>query len=233
MSAILGLDTKMEYGVWDGQLEVRARDDGGRTISASFPYGKTATVRSKGRARKERFASGSLSWQTREFEKLQVEMNQVLNQGIEDAVSQMRYDALLDNLERRNTHLLVGHDFNKPIGSMRGGNLRVKHTPDAVEIEADIGAAGEEPTWVEDAIKSVRRGGTTGVSPGFEVPATKGSERFVPEPNGPSMIREIQDAVAFEYSLVSRPSYVHSAIDVRAEDFDLAPHPLTVNTLWL
>ena len=224
----------MEYGGGDGgQLEIRAREDGGRTISASFPYGKTATVRSKGRARKERFASGSLSWQVREFEKLQIEMNQVIAEGVEGAVNQMRYDALLDGLARRDTHLLVGHNFNNPIASMRGGNLRVKHTRDAVEIEADIGAAGEEPTWVEDAVKSVRRGGTTGVSPGFQVPASKGSERFVPEENGPSMVREIQDAVAFEYSLVSRPSYVNSAVDVRAESFDLAPHPVTVNTLWL
>ena len=226
--------TVTEYGVAGHvQLEIRAREDGGRTIHASFPYNKTATVRSSGRARKERFASGSLSWQTRQFEKLQVEFNEMLDQTIEDAVSQIRYDALLDGLARRDTHLLVGHDFNRPVASMTGGNLRIRHTPDAVEIEADIGAVGEEPSWIEDAVKSVRRGGTTGVSPGFQVPATKGSERFIPEPNGPSMIREIVDAVAYEYSLVSRPSYANSAVDVRAESFDLAPHPVTVNTLWL
>ena len=40
---------------FDAELEIRARGGGGRTLSGSFPYGKMATVKDRGRVRKERF----------------------------------------------------------------------------------------------------------------------------------------------------------------------------------
>ena len=61
--------------------------------------GSTATrVRGTGRIRKERFASGSLSWQVREFEKLQVEAAELVKSSIDAATKQMRLDALDDAL---------------------------------------------------------------------------------------------------------------------------------------
>ena len=95
---------------WPCTLEIRAR--GGRSlIRAAFPYNRTATVKAGGRVRKERFKSGSMSWQVREFEKLQDE----LAATVEGAITQARREALEDALERRNTHLLIGHDFNRAI----------------------------------------------------------------------------------------------------------------------
>ncbi len=45
----------------------------------------------------------------------------------------------------------------------------------------------------------------------------KGAERLVPEAGaGGSLVREITDSVVFEYSLVSRPSYSGTGLDVRA-----------------
>ena len=90
------------YAVLDGSLEIRARGDR-RVLSGSFPYNRTATVRSSGRTRKERFASGSLSWQVREFQKLMEEYAAVGQK----ALDKVRKEALEDALERRNTHLLV------------------------------------------------------------------------------------------------------------------------------
>ena len=207
----------VEFPILDGQLEIRAKG-AGRVLTASFPYGKTATIRSAGRVRKERFASGSMGWQVREFEKLQGQMAEALASTMDKARRELLVEQLDDALERRNTHLLVGHDFNRPIGDMRSGTLRVNHTRAAVELEADLATDADMPSWVADAVKAVRGGQLRGVSPGFNV-GSKGAERFVPEEgSGGSMVREILDAVVFEYSLVARPAYAGTAVDARAEE---------------
>ena len=57
----------------------------------------------------------------------------------------------------------------------------------------------------------------------------KGGERIVPEETGPSMVREITDAVVYEYSLVARPVYAGTEVDARADD----PQPTKGRRLWL
>ena len=207
----------MDYPVFLGEIEVR-REGAGRVLSATFPYNRQATVASSGRTRKERFASGSLSWQVREFEKLQGELSQVVQSTIDKAIAAKRIDALEDALERRNTFLLAGHDYNRTIADMRSGTLAVTHTDDAVMLRASIPAEGEAPSWVEDTVRGVKGGQVRGVSPGFQVPAGQGRERLEREADGPSMVRVIEDAVAFEYSLVSRPAYSGTTVDARADD---------------
>ena len=203
-----------EYPIFDGHLEIRASGGQGRVLSGRFPYNRTATVRSSGRARKERFASNSMSWQVKEFQKLQ---NEYAKLG-QSALDQVRREALEDALERRNTFLLVGHDYNRTVGDMRGGSLKVTHTAAAVEIEAALSDADKMPSWVRDAVLAVEAGQLRGISPGFQVPA-KGGERLIPEDGNPGvMIREIQDAVVFEYSLVARPAYSGTDVDARADD---------------
>ena len=156
-----------------------------------------------------------MSWQVREFEKLQGELAAMLS----DEVDQVRREILEDALERRNTHLLVGHSYNRAVADMRSGTLKVKHTRAAVELEATLPPDGEMPSWVRDAVLAVKGGQLRGVSPGFQVPAGKGGERLIPEPGNPSvMIREITDAVVFEYSLVARPAYSGTDVDARADD---------------
>ena len=79
-------------------------------------------------------------------------------------------------------------------------------------------------------LPQVDRGQLRGISPGFQVPAGKGGERLVPEPGNPGvMIREITDAVVFEYSLVARPAYVSTEVDARADD----PAEPRRRRLWL
>ena len=211
-----------EYLAWPCELEIRARGSG-NVLSAVFPYNRTATVKAGGSVRKERFRSGSMSWQVREFEKLQDELAATVG----GAIDQARREVLEDALERRNTHLLIGHDFNRAIADMRTGNLRVKHTAAAVELEADLPAEGLRPSWVRDSVLAVKGGQLRGISPGFNVTA-KGGQRIVPEEDGPSMVREITDAVVYEYSLVARPVYAGSSIDARADD----PQPSKRRRVW-
>ncbi len=198
-----------DYPILDGRLEVRARGSG-RVLSGRFPYNRVATVRGRGRVRKERFAPGALAWQVEEFQKLQKEAAEAVGAALDAALE--------DALERRNTFLLVGHSYDRTIADMRSGTLTVKHTAAAVELEAVLPDPDKMPSWVRDAVLAVEAGQLRGISPGFQVPA-KGGERLIPEPGNPGvMIREIQDAVAFEYSLVARPAYSGTDVDARAED---------------
>ena len=206
-----------EYPVFDGSLEIRARGEG-RVLSGKFPYNRTATVRSSGRTRKERFAPGSMSWQVREFQKLQGELADTIKASIDQARKELLIEQLEDALERRNTFLLVGHTYDRAIADMRSGSLRVTHTAQAVELEAELPADGDMPSWVQDAVLAVKAGQLRGISPGFQVGA-KGGERLIPEAGNPGvMVREITDAVVFEYSLVARPAYSGTDVDARAEE---------------
>ena len=214
------METELAF-ISEIEIEVRA-SGGGRFMRASFPYNVNATRASGGRVRKERFASGSLSWQVREFEKLQGEMANLVASTIDKARRQIRIEQLEDALEKRNTHLLIGHDFNRPIADMRTGNLTVEHTAEAVHLRATLPAEGEAPSWIEDAVKAVKGGQLRGVSPGFNV-GPKGGERLVREVDGPSMVREILDAMAPEYSIVSRPAFPLTDVDVRADDLVTPP----------
>lgn len=202
------------YPILDGSLEIRARG-AGRALFGRFPYGRTATIRASGTVRKERFAPDSMSWQVREFEKLQAEMGRMMK----TTVDQVRREILEEQLERRNTFLLVGHDYDRAIADMRSGTLKVRHTREAVELEAELPAETRQPTWVKDAVLAVEGGQLRGISPGFQVPAGKGGERLVPEDGpGDALVREITDAVVFEYSLVARPAYASTEVDARADD---------------
>ena len=205
-----------DYPIFDGKLEIRARGDR-RILTGRFPYGATATVRNAGRTRKERFAPGSMGWQVREFKKLQGELAKVIKSSLDDARKQLLVEQLEDGLERRNTHLLVGHSYDRAIADMRTGNLSVKHTRAAVEIEATLPPEAQQPSWVRDAVLAVQGGQLRGVSPGFQVTA-KGAQRLVRESGpGDSMVREILDATVFEYSLVARPAYATTTVNARAD----------------
>ena len=217
-----------DYTIWPAELEIETRARGrGRSIRATFPLGRTATVRSAGRVRKERFAAGnggaSMSWQEREFKKVQAEMSRVIESEIEAAQKAALIEGLEDALERRNSHLLIGHSYDRTVADMRTGNLALDYSDDAVSIRAALPDVGDAPSWVEDALLAVKGGQLRGLSPGFSVPA-KGAERLVPEAGaGGSLVREITDSVVFEYSLVSRPSYSGTGLDVRADEVPVEP----------
>ena len=211
-----------DFPVFDGNLAIRQEGDR-PVLTAVFPLNRTATISNTGRVRKERFASGSMSWQTREFAKLQDEMSKVLSGGLDDFMKQRRVAELDDALEKRNTHLLVGHDFNRAIADTKSGTLTVQHTDDAVFLRADLPPEDEQPSWVKDAVLAVRGKQLRGVSPGYNV-TPQGRQRLVPEDGpGDSLVREIQDSVVYDYSMVSRPSYAGTSLDTRAEEMLMVP----------
>ena len=84
-----------------------------------------------------------------------------------------------------------------------------------MKFTATLADEADMPSWIRDSILAIDGGQIRGVSPGFQVPA-RGGERLLPEPGNPGVfIREIEDAVVFEYSLVARPAYSGTDIIAR------------------
>ena len=205
------MDTEFA-AVWPCELEIRAR---GRKLAGSFPYNATAVVSARGRVRKERIRPRAFSWQIEEFEKLQAQAAAEVKKGLNEARAQL----LREEMARRNVDLLRGHSFDKPIASLLGGGLKLDDTATALRFEADLPA--DPPTWVADTVKAVEAGLIRGVSPGFRVPprsVVPNAEELVDEPGNPGVqIREVRQAVLYELSLVTRPAYPASTVDMRAD----------------
>ena len=115
--------------VWPVELEVRQRR-GERVLGGVFRYGSLATLRDRGRTRKERFSPNAFSWQLREFSRLQEELAAILGEALGDLTAQARSDPDADletrqlppaaqakqaELAARNIDLLYGHDFSSPL----------------------------------------------------------------------------------------------------------------------
>ncbi len=206
----------MDYLILDGELEIRARGDK-RTLSGIFPYNKQATVRSSGKVRKERINSRAFGWQIREFEKLQDELAQAIKEGVDQA----HREILEEQLERRNVHVLSGHEYSKPLGDLKRATARFVDGDDALRFEVDLPSSeADMPTWMADTVRSIRAGLAGGISPGFRIPprnVVPDAEELVDEPGNPGVqIRVIKQAVLHEMSIVTRPAYGSTDLDIRA-----------------
>jgi uncharacterized protein len=105
-------------------------------------------------------------------------------------------------------HLLVGHDFGKPLASRAAGSLQLRDTDTALEIDATIESA---TSWARDFLAAHAAGLIRGLSPGFRVPA--GGERI--ERRGSGVLRTVGAATLFEVSAVTKPAYPAAQIEAR------------------
>ena len=160
----------------------------GRSIFGSFRYGATATVADRGRRRKESFAP------------------QAFDYAVNDPDSEI--------------NLLLGHDFNNALASKRAGSLTLEDTPERLIFRAELPDEAAQTIAQVDAVKQLRQGLVGGLSPGFRVPprdVVPDAESEIPEPGNPSVsIRVIKHAVLYELSLVARPAYDETEVDVRS-----------------
>ena len=210
-----------DFPVFAAELEIRARGDN-RIIRGRLPYSPgpgrgMATVAAAGRRRKERIAEDAFAWQIEEFAKVQKELAAAVDASLDAA----RIELLRQELERRNVHILSGHSYDKPLGDLKSGTARVTSSKAAVEFEVDLPADADMPTYFADTVKQIRSGLSGGVSPGFRVPpatAVAKAETLEPEPGNPAVqVRVINQAVLHELSIVTRPAYSETDIDLRAE----------------
>ena len=179
-----------------GGLEFRKRGSFA-VLAGSFPYGRQATIRDRGRIRKERIKGNAFAWQLEEFKMLQAE----LGQAIESAVDKARIQILEEQLSRRNVHVLSGHSYDKPLGDLKNGTARITSTEQALDFEVDLPSEGDMPSYMLDTVKEIRNSRAGGVSPGFSVPpkgVAPNAEELIPEPENPGvMIRQVNEAILY------------------------------------
>ena len=172
-----------------GEIEVRRRGGKRPRLRGSFPYGTLATVRDRGRVRKETIASRAFAFAIEDRDR---EINLLLGHSFGAPLASRR---AAGNLEIEDTAEAVRFEATLPEEARQPTWMR-----DAVlAIEAGL-VSGVSPGF--------------SVPPKGVVPD---AERFVPEPGNPGVhIREIHQAVLFELSAVTRPAYNGTSIEARA-----------------
>ena len=172
--------------VYPVELETRQRG-GGRRLRGRFPYNSTATLRDRGRIRKERFGRRAF-----------------------------RFTVDGDG----EVNLLRGHSFDSPLASRGAGTLELIDTDEALEFRATFPPVAQQPTWMRDSVLAVEGGLLVGVSPGFTVPpadVVPNAVELIPEPGNEEVeIMQINEARLYELSLVSRPAYGDTTLDIRS-----------------
>ena len=108
-------------------------------------------------------------------------------------------------------HLLVGHDFERPLASLGAGSLDVRQSDEALVVEATMPAELRAVSWVADLLAAHSAGLVRGLSPGFRVAA--GGERI--ERRGDGLLRTVTAAELVEVSAVTRPAYADAMIEGR------------------
>lgn len=188
-------------GVDNGGLELRRRDDGGVALEGRFVYGATAVLSDggrKGRPRKERIASRAFSYRVN---------------------TPSQHDG-----KPKEIHLLSGHDYGKPLASVRSGTLTLRDTAAALIFTALITRAVQNTQHGADAIAMLEAGLAAGISPGFRIPPERrepDAEEITDEGMDPengafnAIIRTIKAALLYELSIVTRPAYPETQVELR------------------
>ena len=212
-----------QRAIYDGVLEIRAKGtSGSRTIYGTFPYNKLATLRNRGKVRKEMLMSHAFRWSVDQIERIKKEINNLLQSTITHVEKERILEALQQELQRRNIHILSGHSFDKVLGSALLG-AAFFDDEENFSFEVPLPEESKMPTYMQDTVKQIEAGLLGGISPGF-LPVPKevkpDAETLEPEPGNPSVyVRKIKEAVLVEMSLVTRPAYSETSLNVRAEDF--------------
>lgn len=189
----------MLWGATGGGLEVR-RKGGALRLAGSFPYNKAAVLSDGGRTGRPR------------KERIR---SRAFGHRVEDSTAQI--------------HLLIGHDYNRPLASRKAGTLALEDGDEALRFEADIPDEIAGTSYGRDALAQLGAGLVGGISPGFKLPprrAVAKAEVIEEEPDRPeegmhrAIIRTVTDALLYELSLVTQPAYPETQIEAR--DWSLA-----------
>lgn len=183
------------FGDQCGDLEVRRSQDGKRRLKGRFPYGKRAVLSDGGRTGKPR----------------------------KEAIAPRAFAYRVEKPDE-DIHLLVGHSYDRPLASRAAGTLHLKDADDALTFEAIISPEMEKVSWVQDILAAISANLVVGISPGFRIPpqrAVKDAEKIEEEEHNPqrgmfgAIIRTIFQALLYEISLVTRPAYSETQVEMR------------------
>lgn len=110
-------------------------------------------------------------------------------------------------------HLLIHHDYDRPLASRAAGTLDLQDSETALTFEARIAPELARAPYVEDFLAGLEAGLVRGLSPGFRVPSEAGAEEVRSE--GDTLVRTVRKAELFELSGVTRPAYSEAQIEAR------------------
>lgn len=189
----------METALWMGDLEVRAARKGRRKLRGRFPYKKRAVLSDGGRKG---------------------------GRPQKETFSPKAFAYRVEAADKE-IHLLVGHDFNRPLASKLTGTMKLVDTAEALTFEAEITPEIAATSYGSDVLAQIDSGLAYGISPGFRLPPPRRvakPEVFTDEGHDPSrgmfnaLIRTISSALLYELSIVTRPAYKESTIEALPDD---------------
>ena len=173
--------------LWGGattcELELRAGRGKSRRLRGKFPYNKRAVLSDGGKKGRPR-------------------KEVIASRAFEYRVKKPDEDI----------HLLIGHDYNRPLASRGAGTLDLRDTDDALTFDAEITPEMMDAPYVLDFLAAFTAGLMTGLSPGFRIPPERtvpGAEEVTEEDpsEGNALIRTIFAALLYELSMVTIAAY--------------------------
>ena len=178
-------------GATDCELELRAGRGKSRRLKGKFPYKKRAVLSDGGKKGRP---------QKEEF------APKAFAFRVEDP--------------KADIHLLLGHDYDRPLASRGAGTMDIFDTDEALTFDAEITAEMAETSWAQDFFRSFAAGLIGGISPGFRIPPPRtvpDAERVTEEDPalGDALIRTIFAALLYEISLVTVPAYKETEVEER------------------
>lgn len=108
-------------------------------------------------------------------------------------------------------HLLVHHDFDKPLASRSAGSLELRDDQDALTFTATLAPEMRGVGYVNDFLGTLAAGLVGGISPGFRV--AEGGDTV--KRDGSGMMRVVRSADLIEISCVTKPAYPAAQIEAR------------------
>jgi HK97 family phage prohead protease len=173
----------MLHGGLSGALELRRMPGGAVRLSGRFPYNSETTLVPPGRGQPAR----------------------------REVIAARAFAPRIDRGE--DVHLLIGHDFDRPLASRAAGSLILTDTAAALEIAAEIAAELRAAPYVQDFLGALEAGLIRGLSPGFRIADTAGAEEV--RSDGAGLLRTVRAAELYELSAVTVPAYGEAQITAR------------------
>ena len=202
----------MLWGAADpGDLELRRESDGGARLSGRFPYNRPAVLSDGGRRNRPR-------------------KELIIDGGFNYRVEKPDEDI----------HLLVGHDYNRPLASKGTDTLFFRRVDGALEFVARVKPEIAATGYGADVLAQIRAGLAVGISPGFRLPPERAvpvAEEIVEEEDDPAngkhraIIRRVLSALLYELSVVTRPAYPEAQVEARSWELTDRPSLYTPDSL--
>ena len=176
-----------DFPIFDGNLELR-QEGRRRTLHGRFPYGSHATIRDRGRVRKERF-------QPRAF---RYSIDQDPERRIDLLVGH-DYGKPMASRQAGTLDIVDGDDAVT-------FEARLPDDPPSWVVDAERAIAAGLMVGLSPGFT---------VPPTSAVPD---AERLEDEPGNPGVqVRVIREAVLREFSVVTSPAYTDAAVDIRSD----------------